>query len=142
MPVWEIKKPLGITPSSIKPRKKKVVSVSPVTGIRAVDRLLFRQKWEDGREETRQSHKIPASNVSIREIRLLVDQVNANLASCGILIHLVLMVHDTAWSLDIYDCSGSHECRIINAMVIDLDELNGLLVSLQSAAGIMLDRVL
>jgi hypothetical protein len=140
VPVWEIKEPLGVTPPPVKPRKKEIVSVVPITGIRAVDRLFTRRDWQKGKEKHRQHDA--EDKTSIRKIRILTEQVNKNLEACGILIHLVLALNNDTWGLDIYDCSDHQLCRIIHAMPIDLDELSGLLNSLQREAGIMLDKVL
>ncbi len=139
MPVWEIKEPLGVTPAPVKPIKKAIGSVVAVTGIKAVDRLFAGWDWPQGGR--RRHQRDTGSKVSIRKIRILADQVNANLTACGILIHLVLTFDSGVWGLDIYDCSDNWQCRIIHAVAIDLDELTGLLTSLQREAGIMLDEV-
>ncbi len=140
MPVWEIKEPLGVTPPPVKPIKRKIASIVPVTGIKAIDKLFVRRKWQKG--EGRRHRQEVENKISIRKIRLLVDQVNDKLAACGILIHLVIALNKETWGLDIYDCSDNQQCLIIHAMPIDLDELSGLLNSLQREAGIMLDKVL
>ena len=141
MPVWEIKEPLGVSPSPIKPLKKGVAPVVSVSGIRAIDRLLLKREWL--KEEKHPRHgAVSHGRSSISRVKMLVDQVNSNLAACGIKIHLVLAMKDEVWGLDIYDCSCGEECRIIHDVAIDLDELSNLLASLQREVGIMLDRVL
>ena len=140
MPVWEIKEPLGVTPPAIKPRKRKVVSVIPITGIRAVDRLFARQDRGKGSEKRRKQEV--KDKATIRKIRMLVEQVNTHLTDRGILIHLGISVIGDEWGLDIYDCSDKQQCLIIHEAALDLDELSELLNSLQREAGIMLDRVL
>ncbi len=142
MTVWEIKEPLGQTPAPPKPRKKEVVPVTPISTVRAVDRLFLRR---DQSHNQAKRHKRPSSKsqaASIREIRLLVQRLNDNLSACGIMIHLVIARSGDDWGLDIYDCSDGAECRIIHNMAIDFDALSGLLVSLQQEVGIMMDRVL
>ncbi|NOX26402.1 MAG: hypothetical protein GXP59_09890 [Deltaproteobacteria bacterium] len=140
MPVWEIKEPLGVTPAPVKPIKKEIGSVTAVTGIKAVDRLFAGWDWRRGGKRRHQHDT--GSKASIRKIRILAEHVNANLTACGIRIHLVLTLDHDVWGLDIYDCSDNWQCRIIHAVAIDLDELTGLLTSLQREAGIMLDKVL
>ncbi len=142
MTVWEIKKPLGQTPAPPKPIKKEIVPVTPVSTIRAIDRLFLRR---DQNHNQAKRHKGPVSRsqaTSIREIRLLVQRLNDNLSACGIMIHLVIARSDDDWGLDIYDCSDGVECRIIHNMAIDFDALSGLLANLQQEVGIMMDRVL
>ncbi len=142
MTVWEIKEPLGKSPVAPKPRKREVVPVTPISAVRAVDRLFLRRDWSRNHAN---GHERPASNseaASIREIRLLVQRLNDNLSACGMMIHMVIAKRGDDWGLDIYDCADGVECRIIHNMAIDFDALNGLLASLQREVGIMMDRVL
>ncbi|HFQ81390.1 MAG TPA: hypothetical protein ENK33_08475 [Desulfobacterales bacterium] len=142
MTVWEIKEPLGQTPAQPKPRKREVVPVTPVSTVRAVDRLFLRRDWNRNHAK---GHERPVSRsqaASIREIRLLVQRLNDNLSACGIMIHLVIARNGDDWGLDIYDCTDGVECRIIHNMAIDFDALSGLLASLQQEVGLMMDRVL
>ena len=143
MVVYEIKDPRAGPVVRPKPVKRSISPTVPVTESRAIDRLIKRQSSNlEGREKKRQRSMEPLTQNAAGNLRLMVDQVNSNLAACGIPIHLVIAKDDDGFAIDIYNCSDGEACRIIHDLNITVNELPSLLARLQQEAGLLVDRVM
>lgn len=144
MVIYEIKDPGAVvTNVQPKPSRPDLEPAIPVQQSKAIGRLLGgrREQGGHGREGRRRS-MIAADDVAMREVQRLIEEINAQLAAQGTMIHLTMVVNEEGVAIDLYDCSDGDTCRCIHDISIDIMDLPILLARLTKKTGIMVDTVL
>ena len=109
--------------------------VSPVARLRYFRREL-RKKRSSGSGES-----IPAAPQGEKALRMMIEQLNQDLETQGIQIHLVLVPEAAGYSVDVYDCTEKILCRLVHGVRINVDKLSHLIRNLQEKAGILIDII-
>ena len=132
------------------PRHIRVEPYKTETRVESVEHLAalqkigqFSRRWAVHPERRqKQKDKKKLSGVDLKAVQNLLKQVNEDLDRHDVLIRLVLSHDEGGYTLDVYDCTNQTECRIINDIVINVDELSILLRNLHQEAGLLVDTVL
>lgn len=134
---YEIRDPKP-NPPDPKPKRKEVMPPPPTYGVRAVGSLILRQEWEKRKNRLREV-KETRPPLEERSLRQMVSQVNEDMATNGLPLHLVLAKNKEGYSLDIYDCSDDELCRLAQEVPLDLNNLLTILDNLQHETGIIVN---
>lgn len=138
IPVYLVRDP-NPPPAEPAPAAADVLPAMPIASLLALGRLILRREWE---QEKREEHPKNSANPALpteRSIQLLMEKVNEHMAARGIPLRLVLARDDQDYSVDIYDCSDKEMCRIVQDILLNLEELPTLLANLQQESGILVD---
>jgi len=132
-------------PGSPKPTTKEVPPPTPAARINPVGNARYRQallRREGGGQSGSVEYNIPQTTTGQAEksIRYTLGQVNADIASHGLPLHLVFARHDNVLALDVYDCSYNDACRLSYDVPIQLDHLPDVLGNLQHESGVIVDK--
>ncbi len=141
--VHEVRNP-SPTPEAPAPVAQNVRPVRPKGEARAVDNLVLRQAWEREQERKRQPSArqgiVSLSNTRpVNSIRRTIRQVNEDMTSKGLPIHLVLARHEDGYAVDIYDCSYGDSCRLTYDVPLELNNLTVTLDKMEHQTGIIVD---
>lgn len=123
---------------------KTAKKVEAVEGPMPVARIgAFKREWNRRRGEEQAGREPEAYSLTDEEtIRKLLGRVNASLEEQRILLHLVLIRDEGGgFQLDVYDCTGADQCRIVKDMVVSLEDLPILLRNLEEETGILVDTI-
>jgi hypothetical protein len=138
MPIHEIKDP-SPAPQISSPKQKipeEVLAVAPMVRIKQyADRKILRKQ-----RSAAEQAPAPAPNEE-KFLRLLIEEANDSLDRLEIALHLVLIIEEGDYLLEIYDCTQQQVCRVVKELEITPAELPELLRKLQLAAGLMVDTV-
>lgn len=136
----ELKFPKTIPVDPFKTEKK----IKSVDNIPPVEKIGdFRRRWQKNQErKSNEKGKKHLTEQESKTVRTMVEQVNKDLTSHNVLIHLVLTHDDDGFSLDVYDCTDNHVCKIVKDIVINVEDLPVLIRNLQQEAGLLIDAVL
>lgn len=135
-------------PASPEPVDREVAPVASVGGVRAVGGARLRQIMLRAREkEQTQNIKrnidytppLASSVQAEKSIRFALGRVNADMAARDLPLHLVLAKNEQGLAYDVYECSYPDACRVSYDVPIALDNLPGLLGSLEHETGIIVD---
>jgi len=144
MVVYEIKDPAAVVTSALpKPHRPDLEPAVAVQQAQAIGRLLGgRREVADHGREGRGRRKVALDSAAMREVKRLVEEINAQFMAQGTRIYLTLVADDDGVALDLYDCSDGNVCRSIHDISIDIGDLPILLARLTQKTGIMVDTVL
>jgi hypothetical protein len=133
------------------PRTPNVEPFKTSKKVEAVDGPLpivrigaFKREWSRRRGEEQAGREREAYSLTDEEtIKKVLGRVNASLEEQHILLHLVLIKdgEDGGYQLDVYDCTGTDQCRIVKDIVISLEDLPILLRNLEDETGILVDTI-
>ncbi|MBU0729904.1 MAG: hypothetical protein KKE17_13035 [Proteobacteria bacterium] len=140
MVIQEIKNPSPLPASSPEELRKDMDPAERAAHVKRIDRFSGAWNRRKSRED-KPGKRIALSEAEQNDVRNMIDRVNQNLESHGIMIHLVLIKDNDGFFLDVYDCTNEHVCTIVRDMVIDLDELPHLLANLHHETGLIVDTL-
>ena len=136
----EIKFPRHIRVDTFK-TETRVENVEHLAALEKVGK--FNRRWSENPErQVKRKDKKKLSGAELKDVLNLLKRVNDDLAEHDVLIRLVLSKDDEGFALDVYDCTNQTECRIINDIIINVDELSILLRNLHQETGLLVDTVL
>lgn len=136
----EVKFP-KITPVDPFKTETKVKNVDTVPPVEKIGN--FRRQWQKNPERrNKEKGKKLLTEEESKTVRSMVEKVNKDLTSHNVLIHLVLTHDDDGFSLDVYDCTDNHVCKIVKDIIINVDDLPVLIRNLQQEVGLLIDTVL
>jgi hypothetical protein len=138
MPVHEIKNPVPPFGPAV-PRSENPGPVRRPTPVIRIKRYQGRQEQAKQRPGGKGPALIPAADEKM--LRLLLRQFNDNLERHGIPLHLVLLVEDEGYLLEIYDCTRQQVCMVLRDLEIQAGDLPALLGKLQREAGLLVDTI-
>ena len=121
-----------------KPIRRDISPTMPVHETKAIGNLLGRQYYGGQKKQRREPVELDPARM--RDVKRLTEEINSRLEKKGAGIHLVLVLDNGGFVLDVYDCTDANVCRVVHNIIVRVGELQGLLASLQKESGIIFDQ--
>ena len=121
--------------------EQKVKNIDNISAIEKVGD--FRRRWT----KNKQQQKTPKRGKNLtggeqKSVREMIAKVNDDLDKQNVLIHLILVKDDEGFSIDVYDCTDNHVCKVIKDININVEDLPLLIRNLELESGLLIDKIL